>query len=187
MKKQFVIAVAFIAVTGITNNLDAQETSAKKGSSNWDLATSKGGVAKIVPIEDGCAISFNIKSPRDAASGMASGKRQHKPTYIVRSSDNSITEAKNPGDLAAGRSSGTKATIQDLSATMACRKYISIVITDGEFTIPSDCPDGEHDLSVSWSWGVSNNTGRSSKTCTVKFKVTMKDGACIAIDETGVH
>jgi hypothetical protein len=193
MKKKIVL-LALIA-TSIATQLQAQESSAKKkGSHGYDLATSKGARCVISPTEEGCAISFDffLKSSRDAGSGQATGKRPHKPLYIVRASDNSVTEAKNPGALSSSRSSNSsKATLQGVSASFACSKSGKISVVDGEFTLPTDCPDGDHDLILAWSWGASNSgstpppAGSGSGRCVVTFTVTMQDGACHAISTKG--
>jgi hypothetical protein len=131
-------------------------------------------------------ISFNneIQSPRDAASGQASGKRQHKPfNFMVSSTDNSVVEVKNqPFKVTEGFSDKYK-----LSAVVVhFRKGLestTVKVENGEFTFPPAVNDGDYDLIMSWSWGAS----QGGKRCDVSFKLTMKDGACIAIDETGVH
>jgi hypothetical protein len=50
-------------------------------------------------------------SNRDGASGMATGKRQHKPfvvIYDVSSSDNSVSQVKSPRDAASGLTTGRR-------------------------------------------------------------------------------
>jgi hypothetical protein len=193
MKKQIVL-MAFTAMC-ISVQLKAQQSSAKEASkSRSNIQNNKSCIVKIEPIEEGCAISFDflLKLSRDAGSGQATGKRPHKPLYIVRASDNSVTEAKNPGVLSSSRSSNSsKATMQGVSASFACSKSGKISVVDGEFTLPADCPDGDHDLILAWSWGASNSgsnpppAGSGSGRCVVTFTVTMQDGACHAISTKG--
>jgi hypothetical protein len=182
MKKVMVIAIAAALVC--TSNLNAQESSVKATKSRSNIQNNKSCVMKIEPIEEGCAISFDyfLKLSREAGSGLATGKRQHKPMFIVKSSDNSISEAKNPGAISSSRSSNSsKATMKDLSVSMACSRT-KLTVVDGEVQLPADCPDGDHDMIVSWSWGVSNS---GSSRCVVTFTVTMQDGACHAINTKG--
>ncbi|MFM9826268.1 hypothetical protein [Flavobacterium sp.] len=63
---------------------------------------------RVTPTESGCAISFeyDVKSPKDAASGLATGRRLHKPMtvfYEVSSSDNSVAEVKRPRNPVSGQ------------------------------------------------------------------------------------
>jgi hypothetical protein len=63
------------------------------------------------PTDDGCVVTLENKivSPRDAASGLPTGKRMHKPISVhVSSSDNSITEVKSPRDAASGLATGKR-------------------------------------------------------------------------------
>ena len=59
-------------------NLKGQKTGDIKGS-----VTQKGREGKIMVI----AVSHEIVSPRDAASGLPTGKRQHKPFVITKELD----------------------------------------------------------------------------------------------------
>lgn len=58
--------------------LKAQKTGDIKGS-----VTQKGREGKIMVI----AMSHEVMSPRDAASGLPTGKRQHKPIFITKELD----------------------------------------------------------------------------------------------------
>lgn len=108
MKNQFIITVAFIAITSFTSQLFAQASSAK--TADWDLSKGKGALScRVVSTEEGCSFTFQKieMSSREAGSGMASGKRQHKPFRVlfeVSSSDNSVTEVVHPhnGGLSSG-------------------------------------------------------------------------------------
>lgn len=92
---------------------------------------------KGVAVSSSTALSHSIKSPRDAASGLATGKRQHKPmtitkqldksspqlfTLMVPESGSSVTiQAQAPvSEVAAPVSSGggaEKVNVQDISMT----------------------------------------------------------------------
>ncbi len=97
MKTTNFLAIAVIAVVSFTSQVVAQETEtvSTKGKQtqstnfgdrvNAGLQQAGGALAsgadfeiKIVPTETGCdiVVSSNVKSPRDVASGLATGKRQ---------------------------------------------------------------------------------------------------------------
>ncbi|MDD5151292.1 MAG: type VI secretion system tube protein Hcp, partial [Flavobacterium sp.] len=117
MKKSiFILAVLF----ALTNQLFAQETITKQrtksnntnerdGSTNqWPILA-----VKISPTENGCSIVFgnDVATPRDAQSGMATGKRgyyQSQSSFSVSALDNSITEVKSPRDAASGLPTGRR-------------------------------------------------------------------------------
>ena len=186
MKKKIML-LAFVAIC-IAVQLQAQESSAKKSTAGWDLATMKGGRCVISPTTEGCALSFTfqkIEMESKSERNEASGKRQHRPIYIVKSFDNSVTEAKNPGKLSASRAAfSDKSTMQDISVTLSCSGRLrKLPVVDGEFTLPDDCNDGDHDLVCSWSWGVTNSG--SGKRCVVTFSVTQQDGVFMAINVKG--
>lgn len=66
---------------------------------------------RVTPTDNGCVITMenNVVSPRDAASGLPTGKRMHKPmSFLVSSSDNSVTEVKSPRDAASGLATGKR-------------------------------------------------------------------------------
>jgi hypothetical protein len=110
MKTKF-ITIALIAITCITSQLFAQEVAAK--TTGYDLK--KNVKCRVSTTETGYSIAFeyDVKSPRDAASGMATGKRQHEPVrfireYSVNSTDNSVSEIKSPRDAASGLPTGKR-------------------------------------------------------------------------------
>ncbi len=183
MKKKIFITLAFIAATCITGKLIAQEVVTAK-TAGYDLKSSI--KCRVSSTANGCDIVFNheITSPRDAASGMATGKRMHKPfIYKVSSTDNSVTEIASPRDLASGQASG-KVSYSDLSVMISLEKNKTqkITVEDGEFTLPADLSNGDHDVVLSWSWGATNtHTSR----CKTTFTVTMQGGVCMAINEKG--
>lgn len=110
MKTKFV-TIALIAITCITTQLFAQEAAAK--TTGYDLK--KNVKCRVSSTETGYSIAFeyDVKSPRDAASGMATGKRgydyyQAKSEFSVSSSDNSVSEVKNSRDAASGLPTGKR-------------------------------------------------------------------------------
>ena len=110
MKTTF-ITIALIAITCITSQLFAQEVASK--STGYDLK--KNVKCRVSPSETGYSIAFEyeVNSPRDAASGMATGKRQHEPVrfikeYSVNATDNSVSEIKSPRDAASGLPTGKR-------------------------------------------------------------------------------
>lgn len=136
--KTRIITIALITITSFANQLIAQETAALKtrtksnqtnertagdesSSSDSGIETSKIAKGKhiaqailtcrVTPTEDGCVITMDhgVKSPRDAASGLATGRRMHKPLSIhVSSADNAVTEVKSPRDAASGLPTGKR-------------------------------------------------------------------------------
>jgi hypothetical protein len=151
--------------------------------------------------------SVSVVSPRDAASGLPTGKRQHRPMTITKELDKSSpklaeTVAKGkpssdqpsseisigePGVQAAQGSvmGAGKATFKEFTVTKRCDgKTTKIACPDGECDIPlDDCPNGTCDLVCSWSWGMSQ--GGSSKRCSVDFLLEIQDGVCHAINTKG--
>lgn len=197
MKKQIFIAAAFIAATSFTNPLTAQEVAAAK-TAGYDLK--KNVKCRISSTSTGCDITFTneVKSPKDASSGLATGKRQHKPyTFSVSATDNSVTEIKSPRDAASGQASGKRTT--DASSSFSFSKITyewikpswdkketikKISVEDGEFTVPTDSPDGDYEMIVSWSWGATNqSSGKSYSAC--HFILSLQDGVCMAINTKG--
>lgn len=136
MKKINFKAIAFIAITSITSQLFAQETITKQrtksnntneradgnvtAQDDWETPNAKAtgqhikqGIltCRVVATDDGCTIVFenNIVSPRDAASGLPTGRRLHKPfSFVVSASDNSVSEVKSPRDAASGLATGKR-------------------------------------------------------------------------------
>ncbi|HEY9222485.1 MAG TPA: hypothetical protein VIO43_13030 [Lutibacter sp.] len=222
MKKFSLITVALFAFASITSQLLAQETDVLKTrtksnqtnerTTGYDLKKAvKFGVGQT---ETGCSVTFeyDVKSPRDAASGLPTGKRQHGTVKIIKdfsvsASDNSVTEVKSPRDAASGQPSGKrmrnittvtneldkttggmgkgKVNMQDFSITKRCGgKTTKLSVVDGECVIPTDsCPDGTCFITADWSWGMSQSG--SSKRCSVDFSLEIEDGVCHAINTKG--
>lgn len=130
MKKSIFITVTLFALTSITCQLFAQEATSKTSgktmaADDWQQNTSskssgehiKNGIirCRVITTETGCSLAFDydVKAPRDVATGQSSGKRQHGTVKIVKdfsvsAVDNSVTEAKSPRDVATGQSSGKR-------------------------------------------------------------------------------
>jgi hypothetical protein len=111
MKKSIFVAIAFIAATSITSQLFAQEAAAK--SSGYDLK--KNVKCRVIQTETGCSLAFeyDVKSPRDVATGQSSGKRGYdyykaQSDFSVSAADNSVTEVKSPRDAASGQATGKR-------------------------------------------------------------------------------
>ncbi|MBA4407970.1 MAG: hypothetical protein Q8S54_11645 [Bacteroidota bacterium] len=203
MKKQTLITVAFFTAMSISGQIFAQETTdaimktrtkSNNANENTVAANVPACVVTISGTETGCDIAFtyDVKSPRDAASGMATGKRMHKPyRFAVSSTDNSVSEIKSPRDVATGQSSGMRSAgnpIKGISVkggkNPGGNQFNNLVVNNGQFTLPGDCPNGECDLILSWSWGESN-TGSSKSYAQCHFILTMENGACMAIKTKG--
>jgi hypothetical protein len=146
-----------------------------------------------------------VLSPRDAASGMATGKRMHKPMTITKELDKSSpmlaessTGSSSEATMAKGSGGGsgkvnvqdlsmTKVNVQDISFTKRCGgKSAKISCDGGDCEIPiGDCPNGDCAITADWSWGASQ--GGSSR-CSVDFLLKIEDGVCtaMAINEKGL-
>jgi hypothetical protein len=187
MKKQFLLAAALFAATVITTNAIAQDGADAAKNAGWNVKENV--KCRVSSSSTGCDVVFTqaVQSPRDAASGQATGKRQHKPfSFSVSSADNTVTESSS--SMASAKSSGGgagKATLNDISFMITLKgKQQKLDVTDGEVSLPADLPDGSCDAIVSWSWGVSNSS--STKRCSVSFTLQIEDGVCHAINEKGL-
>lgn len=111
MKKSIFVAMAFMAATSITSQLFAQEAVSK--TAGYDLK--KNVKCRVTQTEAGCSLAFEyeVKSPRDVATGQSSGKRGYdyykaQSDFSVSAMDNSVSEVKSPRDAATGQSSGKR-------------------------------------------------------------------------------
>lgn len=200
-KKLNFISVILLAVF-ISGDLFAQETDLKlvpksniKNQRTGEVEGLKNQCkVSLIANEVGCEVAFtnDVKSPRDAASGLATGRRLHKPiTYSVSSVDNSVSEIKSPRDLATGQASGKRTSGTPIGGIIVKggknpggNQFDNLAVKNGQFTLPEDCADGECDLILSWSWGASN-TGSSKSYAQCHFILTMGNGACMAIKTKG--
>lgn len=198
--KRKIFAIAIITITSLTSQLFAQNATRVKAGYNVKSNIK----CRIIESPVGCDIvcEHTIVSPRDAASGLATGKRMHKPyTFSVSSEDNVVS----PRDVATGQKTSGKVNVQDISMTKRSSgagvgkvslqdfhfvvknkgKIVPITVEDGECVFPGDCPDGEYSLVCDWSWGMSNS---GSGRCAASFLLTIENGDCtaMAINEKGL-
>lgn len=153
-----------------------------KAKSEFSVSSSDNSISEVV-------------SPRDAASGLPTGKRQHKPMTITKELDKSSPKlAESVSSSGSGGGAGkvsmqdmsvSKATFKEFTVTKRCGgKSTKITMIDGECIIPTgDCPDGSCTVTTSWSCDTSN-----SSRCSVDFLLEIVDGVCVArsINESGV-
>lgn len=72
------------------------------------------------PVTVSSAMSCDVKSPRDSASGMATGKRQHKPFHLsMELSSSSVVIAQDESNLAITCSSSTTAPVSTTASGVA--------------------------------------------------------------------
>jgi len=195
MKMKIYSPSILLIVLFISGQLFAQETNLKTvNTSRSNIKNNSACVVTISENETGCDIFFTnqVKSPRDAASGMATGKRMHKPIcFTVNSSNNSVSEVLSPRDVATGQSSGKRSAgnpIKGISVKGGKNpgggEFNNLMINNGQITLPPDCSDGDYNLILSWSWGTSNS-GSSKTYCQCHFILTMEAGACVSIKTRG--
>ncbi len=200
MKKKILITLVFLATTVSYATLFAQENARpdQKVKTKSNIKNDKVSVVKVNATEEGCSIIVGneIVSPRDPSSGMPTGKRMHKPFEIshefsVSSSNNELHEVISPREPSSGMASGKRIAGGPIGGIIVKGgknpgggQFNKIVVEDGQFTLPADCPDGEYTMSVSWSWGASNSG--SSKRCEKSFALAMENGVCKGIHENGI-
>jgi len=189
-KKTYVMLACFLAVS-LTGQLFAQETmgvqktKTKSNQSNdrSNVQNSSVCVGKIRCADGSCTISFEqeIVSPRDAASGLPTGKRQHKPFVITKELDKSspLLARESPTKQSTG-----KVSYSDLSVMITVQgKSSKLSVVNDQFTLPSDGKDNDCDLVVSWSWGESN-AGSSTRRYEATFNLTVENGEYMASKHT---
>lgn len=185
MKKSIFITVALFAFTSITNQLFAQDATFK--TTGYDLK--KSVKCRISQTDAGSSLSFEyeVKSPRDAASGQASGKRGYDyykahSDFIVNAEDNSVTEVKSPRDAASGQATGKRqhkpiviSKEYDKSSPVLAKKTSSSDVPSSDITIDEG---GVHKK-------VSVQDISITKRCAGKTtKISCPDGDCeIPIDD----
>lgn len=129
---------------------------------------------------------YNVKSPRDAATGQSSGRVQQK-----------LEEVADANDVASSGLGVGKVAIQDLHFVVSNKDVKrELPATDGECDLPTDLPDGTYTMTASWSWGMSQSSGSSTGgmsagrsadgRCSVDFLLDIKDGNYMAINEKGL-
>lgn len=181
-------------VTENKASINTTRSNIKHNKSEMVGTTQNQCVVRILPNETGCEIIFinDVKSLRDVTSGLASGRRIPKPmSFTVSSADNSVTEVLSPRDIATGMASGKRTAGNPIGGLTikggknpGGNQFSNLVVNDGKFSLPADCPDGDYVLILSWSWGASNS-GNSKTYCQCHFILTMESGACVAIKTKG--
>jgi len=188
MKTKLFITVACIAATTIMAHAQAQEnTQAPK-----EKTTRKSVSVVALRCADGsCIVSFgDVATAKEAGSGMATGKRMHKPFVItkefsVNAKDNSVTEITSPANAKHTTGAGPRVSVSDISFSIQCKGMpkTMLEVEDGQAVIPARCPNGACQMVASWSWGASN--GGAAGRCEKTFVLTMEDGVCKGIQESG--
>lgn len=199
MKKKIFITSVFLTAIIISGTINAQGIARpvqKTISSN--IKNDNVTVVSVNTTTEGCRIVVGntIISPRDAASGLPTGKRMHKPFVItkefgVKSSDNELHEVTTAQKQSTGIPSANRTAGEPIGGIVVKggrnpggSQFNKLIVEDGQFTLPSDCPDGEYNMTLSWSWGASNSGGQ--KNCQKSFKLTMENGVCKGITENGI-
>ena len=217
MKKLIIISVVLI-ISSFTVQLFAQETAIQKTktkSNNTNeraiTANQVDCVVKIKSTDNGISIVFDhaIVSPRDAASGLPTGKRMHKPvSFYISPSDNTIVEVSSTSNMVSGQASVIKATttsppdvsnapgnpIKGLSVkggrNPGGNQLNKIVVTDGEFTLPANLEDGEYEMSISFTYQKIEydykEKANSKSFVSGRFILDIDGGVCRSIKEKGV-
>ncbi len=200
MKKKILFSLVFMTSIALAPNLFAQNNARPdlKIKTKSNIKNDKVTIVKITGKDGGCSIVVGneIVSPRDPASGLPTGKRMHKPFIItkemdVSSQDNKVIEIKTPRDASSGLPTGKRMAGGPIGGIIVKGgknpgggQFNNIVVEDGQFTLPADCPDGEYSMTLSWSWGASN--AGSSKQFVKSFRLTMENGVCKGITQSGV-
>jgi hypothetical protein len=148
-----------------------------------------------------------VVSPRDAASGLPTGKRQHKPMTVSKETNKStpklaesVSSTGTSSDASATQGSGGgagKASFKEFTITKRCGGKTTKISCDGdECEIPTgDCPNGDCAITADWSWGMSQSGTMSSGSgakgisrSSVDFFLKIEDGVCtaMAINEKGL-
>jgi len=189
MKTQIFIALAVLVSVGFAGQLSAQEATVNTSRSN--IKNNKASmdspavcVGKIRCADGSCLISFDqeIVSPRDAASGLPTGKRMHKPFVITKELDKSSSPMvrESPTKMSAG-----KVSYSDLSVMITIDGHSTkLPVVSDQFTLPSDGKDNDCDLVVSWSWGESNAGAGAAKRFEATFNLALENGEYMASKHT---
>jgi hypothetical protein len=190
MKKQIFITMAVLVTVGFTGQLSAQDaiTKQRTKSNNTnervvESSSSSACVGKIRCADGSCTISFEqeIVSPRDAASGLPTGKRMHKPFVITKELDRSSPA---PIRESPTKASSGKVSYSDLSVMLTVNgRTTKLPVINDQFTLPTDGKDNDCDLVVSWSWGESN-TGSSLTRYEATFNLSVENGEYMASKHT---
>lgn len=190
MKKKTMLFLV-TGVLFISQIIAQQSPPGRSTGSNQDKRSCGGSITSL---DNGLVISFfEEKLPRDAATGQATGKRQHKPfSFMVSSTDNSVTEVKTNKVVTGQATSSDRASYSGLKIKLSkpnkdysVDPYVETTMrATNYFNLPTGLDDGEYDLGCSWSWGVSNSG--SMREGKAMFKIEIKNGSCFGINEQGV-
>lgn len=217
MKKSILIWGVLMIIFCFSNQIVAQETTArtrtKSNQTNEKISSPNqvSCVVKIATADNGCSIIFDNRtvSPKDAASGLPTGKRTHKPvSFFVSPSDNSIVEIKSSDDMVSAQAkSTTKQTTSSEAVSKTTgtpiggiivkggknpggKEFDNIVVTDGEFPLPVDLVNGEYELTISFTYQkmeMMNSSDKTSKSyVSGRFIIEIDGGAFRSIRESGV-
>ena len=189
MKKQIFIAMTVLTMVGFAGQLTAQEATVNTSRSNIRnnkaiMDSPSACVGKIRCADGSCSISFDqeVVSPRDAASGLPTGKRMHKPFVITKELDKSSPMAvrESPTKMSAG-----KASVSDLNVMiMVNGRSTKLPVVNDQFTLPSDGKDNDCDLVVSWSWGETNSGASATSRYEATFNLAVENGEYMASKHT---
>lgn len=189
MKRQVFLVMAVLVTVGFGGQLFAQEATVNTSRSNIknnksSMDPSGTCVGKIRCADGSCVISFeqDIVSPRDAASGLPTGKRMHKPFVITKELDSSLPVAirESPTKASTG-----KVSYSDLKVMFTCNgRTTKLPVINGQFTLPTDGKDNDCDLVVSWSWGESNAGTGVAKRYEATFNLAVENGEYMASKHT---
>jgi hypothetical protein len=187
--------MVLIVFTAITSPLFAQETqkitksrsNIQNNKTTTENANQEACVVSVKSIDGMCVVDYrNVSSPRDHASGQASGKRMHKPYMITK--ELGVTEPTENdliklGDPASGLTKG-KTTAQSISNVTAKVMHedswsapMKLALVNGEYILPIDCKSGKCEVELSWSWGATNSGSKRSYTGG-RFALSMDNGVC---------
>jgi hypothetical protein len=190
MKKKIFVALTVLIMVGFAGQLTAQVATdaitkqrTKSNNANERAVSTTSPVAcvgKIRCADGSCVISFDqeIVSPRDAASGLPTGKRMHKPFVITKELDKSSPAMvrESPTKMSAG-----KASFSDLSVMITVDgRSTKLPVVNDQFTLTSDGKDNDCDLVVSWSWGESNSGSSSTRRYQATFNLAVENGEYMA-------
>ena len=192
MKKRMFVLLAFFLTISLSGQLFAQETlGVQKTKTKSNQSNDRSGeqitglcTGKIRCADGSCSIAFeyDVKSPRDVASGQSSGKRQHKPFVITKELDKSspLLARESPTKQSTG-----KVSYSDLSVMITIDgRSTKLPVVNDRFTLPSDGKDNDCDLVVSWSWGESNAGNGVAKRYEATFNLTAENGEYMASKHT---
>ena len=190
MKRQIIFTFSFIALWFTTNQVFAQEAAAVAKTAGYDLK--KNVKCRVAATPDGSSVVFesSVATPKETASGMATGRRQYTPIRIIKeyrvsATDNSVSQVRRPRDMATGQSTGrtlqkgeaiavatdvvstdlnaSKVNVQDINFVVSNKDIKrELAVTNGECDLPNDLPDGTYTMTASWSWGMSQSQGTNT-------------------------